>query len=112
MSLVASREGCPVLSATVLDDANNARQITEMITLITGVLVSLLGAWRQLRSRREDDAALIQIGGQTAVDHAKAVSDIIGLDPTYLEQIERNFALLDSKLKVAESLLRQHGIRF
>lgn len=88
----------------------DTRSIIELVTLLGGVITAVYGSISSIRQRRAADAELAAVAGAPVVSHARAVTDIAGLDPSYLAQVSSNMTTLENKLEQAEALLRQHGI--
>ena len=88
----------------------DTRSIVELATLLGGIITAVYGAINSIRERRASDAKLESTAGEARVSHARAVEDIVGLDPTYLAQVSANMTSLQNRLEGAEALLRQHGI--
>lgn len=75
---------------------SDTRDIIELVTLIGGVIVSVYGAITQIRARRAGDEKLISTVGGDAVDRGKVLRDIVGLDPTYLQQVQSTIARFEA----------------
>ena len=88
----------------------NTRDLVELATLIGGIIVSVLGAVNQIRSRKADDKVLAEAAGKENFNAAKTVSDIVSVDSTYMQQVQAQMDGLNAKLSAAETKLREHGI--
>jgi len=62
----------------------NSNNLIEILTLVSGIIVSVTGALTTIRNRRANDTAL----GGTDLERAKATQDIVRVDQSYIEQAE------------------------
>lgn len=65
----------------------------EFVTLLSSVLISVMGAIKAIQDRKAHDKAL---GGADAIAQAKTMQDIIRVNPTYVQQAEAMRAELEA----------------
>lgn len=90
----------------------NTRDTIELVTLATGIIVSVYGAIKQIRDRRAGDAALASTAGAEALAQAKAAQDV-AIAPSFLDQVRDMAAQLaeaQARLAAAGGASRQPGV--
>lgn len=79
----------------------STRDLIELVTVLSGVIVSVLGAIQQIRARKAGDADLAAAAGVEALARSKAAQGM-SYDPSYLAVAQ--------EVAAARRLLGEHGM--
>lgn len=76
--------------------------LIELTTLLSGIIVSVIGAINQIRGRRAGDNALQARAGTQALAEAKSIQGL---------SYEPGYNPVEAELEAARRLLREHGLQ-